>query len=315
MVKTSPTPPPDCAPTFARETSIPLTESPRLRRKLIGFMVLAIIVVACFTRPLWALIQFALHSELYSHILLIPFITGYLIWLQRQTLILDAQPSRKLALLPLLVGLAILTGYWFARSSGWQPRIEDYLSLMTFAVLAFLFAGAIFCLGFTTLRRLIFPAAFLLFMIPFPNALLTGIETFLQHGSAEAAWVLLRLSGMPVFQDGLTFQLPGFSMHVAPECSGIHSSLVLFITSLLGSYLLLSRRWTRSVFVLAVLPLAILRNGFRIFVLGELCVRLNPDWINSDLHRRGGPIFFVLSLIPLFALLWWLRKRESHPAN
>jgi hypothetical protein len=32
--------------------------------------------------------------------------------------------------------------------------------------------------------------------------------------------------------------------------------------------------------------------------------------INSPIHRRGGPVFFVASLIPLFVMLWWLRRRE-----
>jgi hypothetical protein len=37
--------------------------------------------------------------------------------------------------------------------------------------------------------------------------------------------------------------------------------------------------------------------------------------INSPIHRRGGPIFFALSLIPFFLLLVFLRKRESHASN
>jgi hypothetical protein len=32
--------------------------------------------------------------------------------------------------------------------------------------------------------------------------------------------------------------------------------------------------------------------------------------INSVIHRRGGPFFFAASLIPLFLLLWWLRRGE-----
>jgi hypothetical protein len=32
--------------------------------------------------------------------------------------------------------------------------------------------------------------------------------------------------------------------------------------------------------------------------------------INSVIHRRGGPFFFAASLIPLFVLLWWLRRGE-----
>ena len=59
---------------------------------------------------------------------------------------------------------------------------------------------------------------------------------------------------------------------------------------------------------LFVIPLALLRNGFRIVTVGLLCVHVSPDMINSYIHRKGGPIFFALSLIPFFALLILLRK-------
>ena len=32
--------------------------------------------------------------------------------------------------------------------------------------------------------------------------------------------------------------------------------------------------------------------------------------IDSPIHHRGGPVFFVLSLIPLFLLVVWLRRHE-----
>jgi exosortase/archaeosortase family protein len=59
-----------------------------------------------------------------------------------------------------------------------------------------------------------------------------------------------------------------------------------------------------------VFPLALLRNGFRVFTIGELCVHIGPDMINSPIHRRGGPLFFVLSLIPFFLLLLLLLKYD-----
>jgi len=62
--------------------------------------------------------------------------------------------------------------------------------------------------------------------------------------------------------------------------------------------------------VVAVIPLGLLRNGFRILVISLLCVHIGPEMINSLIHRRGGPIFFVASLIPLFVVLWWLRHGE-----
>jgi exosortase C (VPDSG-CTERM-specific) len=186
---------------------------------------------------------------------------------------------------------------------------------MTISSLSFFIGICFWFFGAPTLRAVAFPLGFLVFMLPLPGFLEHGIETFLQHGSASAACGLFSLFGMPVFNHGTEIQLPGFAMQVAPQCSGIHSSLVLFITSVLAGHMLLRANWAKAIFVLAVIPLAMLRNGFRIFVLGELCVQLDPDWIHSELHRRGGPLFFALSLIPFFLLLLLLRKLESKKAK
>jgi exosortase len=143
-----------------------------------------------------------------------------------------------------------------------------------------------------------------------PTALTKGIEVFLQHGSAEVAHVLFNLSGTPNFRTDLLFQLPRISLMVAPECSGIHSSLALFITSLVAGKLFLRASWRRILLAVIVVPLALLRNGFRILTIGLLCVHIGPHMINSVIHHQGGPIFFALSLLPFGALLWWLRRAE-----
>jgi exosortase/archaeosortase family protein len=109
---------------------------------------------------------------------------------------------------------------------------------------------------------------------------------------------------------GTLFQLPGIVFEVGQECSGIHSSWVLFIISLLASHLFLQSTWRRIVLVALVIPLGIVRNGFRILVIGLLCVHEGPQAIHSFIHKQGGPVFFVLALIPLSLLLWWLRKGE-----
>ena len=103
----------------------------------------------------------------------------------------------------------------------------------------------------------------------------------------------------------------GSWVRVAQECSGIRSSWVLFISSLIASHMFLRTRWRRLVLVAFVIPLGIIRNGFRIVVIGLLCVHVGPHMIDSIIHRRGGPFFFVLSLVPLTLLLWWLRSQEK----
>jgi len=84
----------------------------------------------------------------------------------------------------------------------------------------------------------------------------------------------------------------------------------LLIVSLIAGYLFLSSPGNRAMIVLVAIPLGILRNGFRIFVIAMLCVHVGPEMIHSPLHHQGGPVFFILSLVPLFLLLVSLRRFE-----
>ena len=263
----------------------------------------------CFGEPLFELLRFAARNDLYSYIPLIPMVSFYLVWTRRKQLPPPSRPARKLAALFFAGGLAVIGGGWLA--GRYRPfATENHLALTTSAFLL-LFAG-VGCLFFgkNTLRAIAFPMGLLIFMVPFPEFVRRDIETLLQYGSAAVASGLFMLSGMPVYHDGLIFRLPGFNLEVAPECSGIRSTLVLFITSLLAGHLFLRQPWKRAVLALAVIPLALLRNGFRIFVIGQLCVRVGPEMIDSPVHRHGGPLFFILSLMPLFLLLFCFRKSE-----
>ena len=298
-----------------------LPEQPRLDFRLKLLAASTVVLILCFIAPLSRLVRFALHSELYSYILLVPFITAYLVWLRIKSSSFSSsssipnlpsahKSSRPLVFVLTTLGILSLLTPHFARSSHLTLAQTDLLALTTFSFVAFFLAACCFLLAQQTVRRLGFPLCFLLFMIPFPKIIEHGFETFLQHTSAWAAGSLLSVSGMPVLREQTVLQLPGFSMQVAPECSGIHSTLVLFITALLAGHLLLHRPWSTALLAFAVIPLGIVRNAIRIFTLGQLCVRVNPTWIDSDLHHRGGPIFFAISLPPLFILLWFLRRSE-----
>jgi exosortase len=147
-------------------------------------------------------------------------------------------------------------------------------------------------------------------MVPFPAFFRHWAEEILQSGSAGFATALFKLTGTPVYSRDLIIQLPDISLQVAPECSGIHSSLALFITSLLAGYFFLNSYWRRCILTAAVIPLAFLRNGIRIYTVGELCVHVGPRMIDSYIHRHGGPIFFTLSLIPFAAILLSLMRHD-----
>lgn len=284
-------------------------------RPFLRFGVFLAALCLCFCIPLSTLVRYATHSELYSHVLLIPFITLYLIWLNRSGVVSTLRPPSSV-LSPqssvfALAGLALLGWYSFLRWRGWQPARADYLAFTIFPFLCFLISGGLVFLGHNFMKALAFPIGLLFFIVPFPVILKEGIEQFFQHASADAASILFSVSDTPLFREGLIFHLPGMNIRVAEECSGIRSSLVLFITGLLAAYLFLRSPWKRGLLALVVIPLGIARNGFRIFTIGMLCVHVDPGMINSPIHRRGGPIFFLLSLVPFFLILLWLRRSEQ----
>ncbi|HKQ40124.1 MAG TPA: exosortase/archaeosortase family protein [Verrucomicrobiae bacterium] len=272
------------------------------------FALAAVAVALLFAKPLFDLAHFAINSSTFSHIILIPFIAAYLASMRWKTAIAQSSPSMRPAIILLALALVLLAATWlFARTA------EVRLSLRTIAFVLVVMAAAFRFLGAVAMSQLAFPFAFLFFMVPLPPIIMNALEIFFQHASATAAAIMMKVSRLPAIHDGLYFFLPGFTIKVAQECSGIHSTLVLFITSLIAGYLLLRRPRDRAILTVAIVPLAILRNGFRIFSLAWLSVEVNPDIIDSALHHRGGPIFFALSLIPLFLLLLLLRKLEKKP--
>jgi exosortase C (VPDSG-CTERM-specific) len=273
------------------------------------------VLVLAFAPTLVALAIHVAHSQLHSYILLIPPLSFYLIYIRRDQLPKVYSTSAGLGLMASIAGFAALA---LANLPGTpiQPLSpNDYLGVLTLSFLLLLVAGGFFFLGQRWMVAAAFPVLFLFFMIPMPDAMVDGLETASKLGSAETASLFFSLSGTPFLRAGTVFQLPNITLQVAQECSGIRSSWILLITSLVASNLFLHTTWRRLVLVAFVIPLGLLRNGFRILVIGLLCVNYGPQMINSVIHRRGGPVFFALSLIPLFLLLWWLRSGEREKAS
>ena len=268
-----------------------------------------------FCVPLYQVTRFALQSNLYSHVILVPVISAYLIWIRRGEL---AEQGRKL--LPVWGVVAAIAGAGLAAIYLGLPRsspaeIQNAMAAAMYSFATLVGAAALLLLGRQNLKVIAFPLFFLVFLAPFPVRVEEAFEAFLQQYSALVAHGLFEATGMPVFRDGTYFRLPGFSMYVAPECSGIHSTIALFLTSLVGGQLLLRSAWRRTILAAVVLPIALVRNGFRVFVIGQLCVRIGPEMIDSYIHHHGGPIFFALSLIPFSLVLLWLIRadRRAHP--
>lgn len=281
-----------------------------------AFLLTLAVLSLGFALPLFRWAQFALESELFSYILLVPVVSGYLFLSgrRRDDPVSGARHPVLGAVLG-VAGLAILGGYGLAVLNGTALVQQDSVALTMVAYALLVAAASAFLLPRSLLRTATFTLVFLVFMAPFPVLVEHWLEMFLQHGSAPPAYWFFKLAGTPVYRQDLIFQLPGITLQVAPECSGIRSTIVLFLTSLVASHLFLRSGWKKAILIGFVLPLALVRNGFRIFVIGELCVRIGPHMIDSIVHKRGGPIFFALSLIPFSILVYFLVRSDRRSAT
>lgn len=281
------------------------------RKHWLGFLLSTLFLTAIFLKPLYSLVIHAAGNDLHSHILLVPLISAYLLYTRRKQMPKEYRSSVGWAIVLTLAGLAALAAAWTPGVFGSPLSHNDYLALMALSFVCFLAAGGFLFLGWKWMFAAAFPFAFLIFMVPMPDNMADLLERASQLASAEAASLFFNLTGTPVLRDRTVFQLPNIVVRVAQECSGIRSSWVLIITSLLAANLFLKSSWRRALLICSVIPLGIIRNGFRIWVIGILCIRFGPQMIHSAIHHSGGPLFFVLSLLPLFLLLWWLRSGES----
>lgn len=283
--------------------------SPSQRLRVGGFIAFFSLVLLLFAPALTKLVLYAYTAKggLYSHILVIPFIAARLFYLEW------ALPST--ADRGSILGAIVMGGIGIAAlalgTSGYGGTNVTPLFWMTTALISLVAAGGFLFFGTKWMAATAFPFAFLIFMIPLPEPAVAWLEDVSAIASAEVAALFLKVTGLLQAHHGTGLDLPGISLVVAPECSGIRSTLVLFIVTLLAAQLFLKTRSHRLILVALVVPIGLLRNAFRIWFIGLLCVRLGPHMIDSAIHRKGGPLFFALSLIPMALLLWRLRSWEN----
>lgn len=187
---------------------------------------------------------------------------------------------------------------------------NDFLSVMALSWAALLGGGFWAIYGTRAAKAAMFPLAFLFFMVPLPEAALDAITRFLQTWSTETASLIFNLVGAPVHRDGYFFHLPGLTVEVAKQCSGIRSSMALFISGVLAAHLFL-RTWpAKGALMAAVVPIAVLKNGLRITALTLSGYYIDERMLYGNLHTNGGMLFFAIAVAIAGAGIWGLRAVE-----
>jgi exosortase len=259
-------------------------------------------------------------DENYSHGLLIPFIIGYIVWIQREHFTRDgARPGTVLGGGMVLFALVML----FAGTAGAE------LFLQRISLVVMLAGLVIFFWGHRLLRVMLVPFGLLLLAIPIPAIIFNKVAFPLQIFASRFAVWSMSMWGIPVLRQGNVIELlprgalQTRKLEVVEACSGIRSLMTLLTLSVVFAYFtyptptdgddndkgsfawLKSFGWWRSVIiVLSAVPIAILTNALRVSGTGVLSHYYGTEVADGFFHSFSGWVIYIVAFLMLFAVAW-----------
>ncbi|MGI5820084.1 MAG: exosortase/archaeosortase family protein [Armatimonadota bacterium] len=263
-----------------------------------------VLLVACFwsyMNWMWAV---WMKSDYYGHGPLIPLISAYLIYSRRREFI-EAAGGRELWGLGLL-----LPGMVFFLAAVYL----DVNFIQGFAMVMVIGGLIILLWGWGRARVVLFPVAFLMFMVPVDRLLVTQFSNPLQTHAATVAARSVAMVGMPVEQAGTTIRIPDYTFEVAQACSGLKSTIAMSALAALFAYLARGPVWKRVLLFIAGAPIALAANATRITFTLILGRAFGSEAAEGFFHTLSGLMVFVLALIGLFIMARLLkcdRMRED----
>lgn len=256
---------------------------------MVGVVVLLAVLYAHIL--VWMALNWVRH-EYYQHGLLVPVVSGYLIWRKR----------RDLAAIPVQghrFGLAVLFFGILVHAAG---TLADVHFVSAGSLVVALIGIVLYLWGWSVFREIAFPLIFLAFMVPLGTALVDLFSNPLQRLATVLAGGGLRLGGIPVHIEGTSLRLPGYLFEVGIPCSGLKALISLSALAALASYLLAGPLWKRAIVFLGAVPVALAANGVRVLAICLIGKSLGAEAAESFLHQLSGIMVFLLGLVGLLAL-------------
>jgi EpsI family protein len=166
-----------------------------------------------------------------------------------------------------------------------------------------------FLFGMTHLRICAPALAYLLFMIPLWDVFTEPLHWPFQNNSAKLGVALLHAIGIPAYREGTVIALPGVTIEVARQCSGVNYLVAVLALALPLSLLRLHQRWRRVVLVTTASAIAALGNGLRVALIGALAHWEIGSPLHGPFHMLHGLFVAVVGYVVLFVGLRVLEGR------
>ncbi|GAK54348.1 hypothetical protein U14_05633 [Candidatus Moduliflexus flocculans] len=277
---------------------------------LIQFAILSITLLLLYYPTFHMFIYDWSNDDNYSHGFLVPVIVAYLIWTKKERL-------RALSPLPSLWGIPILL---LGLSMYLVGTIGAEWFLKRASLIIVLGGVVLYLYGKAYLRLLLFPLLFLMFMVPLPAIIYSGLAFKLQLFVSIVSTKLIALAGIPIFREGNILYVSSGPLAVEEACSGMRSIMALLALSALFAYLMYDSRLKQWILVVSALPIAVITNIIRVTTTGIVAHYWGKAFAEGILHESFGWLVFVIAFVLLFLLgklLDWLfptKKLSPQPA-
>lgn len=236
----------------------------------------------------------------YNHAMFVPLISGWLVWTRREIL-------QKLQPQGWWPGLVLLAGALMLWLLGTLAGINTAIHL---GAVAALIATVPTLLGPRVTYALLFPLAYLLFLVPFGGELVPALQMI----TAEIVIFLTELSGIQAHIDGVFIDTPVGLFEVAEACSGVKFLIAMLALGVLVAQTCFTSWKRRAVFMATALALPILANGVRAWGTIAIAQVQGIEFAEGFDHVFYGWVFFALVVAALFAVFWrWFDRDPEDP--
>ena len=287
---------------------LPQPEAAPLRAnavRLRALWVSLLLLVVAFAPTIVRTVQRWWDDPEYGHGFLMPLVAFWLIRRRKDDIpSLQGGTSIVAPLVLIVCVLGMLVG-----------ELDFLTSVGAYAFVGALGAVLLAYLGWKGLRVFMPALIVLALACPMPGLVERKITLPLKEVAAKMATTLLQYTGVQAWREGNMIHLEGAeSLWVADACSGIRSFISLFSLAVVAC-LVWPRHWLMKVAVLvAVVPIAVFVNGFRIWLTGWLSVNVSEEAADGAFHFFEGFALFGLAgvlLLGFAALLTWVFPKEE----
>jgi exosortase len=227
----------------------------------------------------------------YSHGILIPFVTAYLIWQKKD--ILGTLPAQRAS-----VGWILFLSGLFLYFISAVLRVNFSAG---FSMLLVLYGIVLNFYGIPVTKKILFPLFFLVFMVPLPSVAIVNISFQLKLFAASIATQILNNTGLRAEQHGSIILMQHAQVIVDDVCSGLRSLISLTALGSIFAYWLDGPLWKKIILFLTTIPIAVVTNVCRVIVLASISEIWGSEYASGFVHDATGFMVFVLAFILLLA--------------